>query len=347
MTVECRESSIMHDIKALAGVIKEFGYPENATLCTDDREPDDLLHEGHLDHVIRVAMQEGIPAVEAIKMSTFNSARLLGLEDVGSLAPGKFANIAIIESLENIKVKDVFVKGRMVVSDGELKEKIEAKTYPIEKINTVRLKEKPTIEDFRIKCSGDKAQVNVMAYDIEVPIITQLETIKVNIKDGYIDISNDADLATLTVFERHGKNGNKKTGIVKNLGIKKGAIASTVSHDCHNLVVLGKNENDMILACETLIKTGGGIVCVLDGKIEAIIELPIAGLLSDKPVKELAKKTALLKQKMRELGMVSSCLLLQVATLSLPVIPEVRLSDIGLVDVNNKKVIPIIKNHLL
>lgn len=344
MVVECRESSIMHDVAALAGVIKEFNYPENATLCTDDREPDDLLSEGHLDHVIRIAMREGIPAIEAIKMSTFNSARLLGLEDVGSLAPGKLANIAIIENLENINVIDVFVKGEMVVADGRLKEKIKAKTYPIEKINTVKLKEEPKHEDFRIKCDKDSVKVNVMAYDINVPIITQLETVEVSTKDGYIDISNESDLAMLTVFERHGKNGNKMTGIVKNLGIKKGAIASTVSHDCHNLVVLGKNEDDMLLAAQTLAKTGGGIVCVLDGKIEAIIELPIAGLLSDRPVAELAKKTSLLKQKMRDFGMVSSCLLLQVATLSLPVIPEVRLSDIGLVDVNNKKVIPIIQD---
>lgn len=343
MTLECRESSIMHDIAALAPVIKEFNYPENATLCTDDREPDDLLNEGHLDHVIRTAIGEGIPAIEAIKMSTFNSARLLGLDNVGSISPGNIANIAILDDLDSITVKDVFVEGKIVVKDGKLTQRIEAKSYPIEKINTVKLKEKPRLEDFRIKCDKKKAILNVMAYDINVPIITKLEEVEVTTNDGYIDISGNKDLATLTVFERHGKNGNIKTGIVKNLGLAKGAIASTVSHDCHNLIVLGKNENDMLIAAEALQKSGGGIVCVLEGKIEAMIELPIAGLLSDKPISELAPKTALLKQKMREMGMVSSCLLLQVATLSLPVIPEVRLSDVGLVDVNNKVIIPIIK----
>ena len=332
----------MHDVKELAPVIKEFNYPENATLCTDDREPDDLYNEGHLDYVIRVAINEGIPAVEAIKMATFNSARLLGLETVGSIAPGKLANIAIIDDLESIKVSDVFVEGKQIVEEGKLTEKINGKSYPIEKINTIKLKQKPTVDNFKIKCDKDEVLLNIMAYDIDVPIITKIEQLKLKTKDGYIDISKDDSLAALTVFERHGKNGNRKSCIVKNLGIKEGAIASTVSHDCHNLIVLGKNENDMLLAAQTLEKTGGGIVCVLDGKVEAIIELPIAGLLSPKPVEELAPKTALLKQKMREMGMVSSCLLLQIATLALPVIPEVRLSDMGLIDVNNKKIIPVI-----
>ncbi len=342
MVLECRESSIMHDIKALAPVIKEFNYPENATLCTDDREPDDLLKEGHLDHVIRTAINEGIPAVEAIKMSTYNSARLLGIENIGSIAPGKLANIAIIEDLEKINVTDVFIEGRQIVADGKLTEEIKGKQYPIEKINTVKLKEELSLNDFKIKCSGQTAILNVMAYDKKVPIITKLEQAEVKVKDGYVDISDDDDFAMLTVFERHGKNGNKSTCIVKNLGLKKGAIASTVSHDCHNLIVLGRDEKDMLLAAETLKESGGGIVCVLNGEVEAMIELPIAGLLSDKPVNELAEKTSLLKQKMREMGMGSSCLLLQVATLALPVIPEVRLSDVGLVDVNKKEIIPII-----
>jgi len=343
MTLECRESSIMHDINVLAEVIKEFNYPENATLCTDDREPDDLLNEGHLDHVIRVAIESGIPAVEAIKMATYNSARLLGLDDIGSLTPGKRANIAVLDSLENIKVTDVFINGEHIAKDGTMISKTGAKEYPIEKINTVRLKSMPKAEDFKIKCGGEKAILNVMAYDKDVPIITKLEQAEVDAGDGYIDISSREDLSTLAVFERHGINGNKQTCIVKNLGLKRGAIASTVAHDCHNLIVIGKNEEDMVKAAEVLISSGGGIVCVLGGKVEAIVELPIAGLLSPEPIENLAPKTALLKQKMRELGIASSCMLLQLATLALPVIPEVRLTDYGLVDVISKKFIPIIK----
>ncbi|MBN2880366.1 MAG: adenine deaminase [Clostridia bacterium] len=343
MTLECRESSIMHDINVLADVIKEFNYPENATLCTDDREPDDLLSEGHLDHVIRVAIESGIPAVEAIKMATYNSARLLGIDDIGSLTPGKRANIVVLDSLENIEVIDVFINGEHIAKDGKMIAKTNAKEYPIEKINTVRLKSMPEKEDFRIKFAGKKAKLNVMAYDKDVPIITKLEETEVDACKGYLDISDREDLSVLTVFERHGKNGNRQTCIVKNLGLKRGAIASTVAHDCHNLIVIGKNEEDMAKAAETLISTGGGIVCVLDGKVEAIVELPIAGLLSGEPIEKLAPKTALLKRKMRELGIESSCMLLQLATLALPVIPEVRLTDYGLVDVSNKKFIPIIK----
>ncbi len=138
------------------------------------------------------------------------------------------------------------------------------------------------------------------------------------------------------------KNGNKATCLVKDLGITHGAIASTVSHDSHNLVVIGKNEEDMIKAVNTLCETGGGIVCVANGSIEAIVELPIAGLMSTETIKELAPKTALLKEKIQSLGIQSTCPILQVASFSLPVIPHVRLTDKGLVDTNTQQVIPII-----
>ncbi|MCK5128810.1 MAG: adenine deaminase [Clostridiales bacterium] len=343
MTLECRESSIMHDIHVLAEVLKEFNYPENTTLCTDDREPDDLLKEGHLDHVIRVAIKEGIPAIEAIKMATYNAARLLKMDDIGALTPGSRANIVLLDSLDKLIVTDVFINGNHIVEQGILKQQIEKNKYPIEKINTVKIDTPPSIEDFRIKCSKDQATLNVMSYDKDTPIITKLETVNLKAEDGYISISDSDNLSILTVFERHGKNGNKATCLIKGLGLKMGAIATTVAHDAHNLVVVGRNEEDMLMAANTLQQSGGGIVCVLNGKIEALIKLPTAGLLSDKPVAILAEKTALLKQKMREFGIQSSCLLLQIATLSLPVIPEVRLTDRGLVDVNSQKFIPIIK----
>jgi len=342
MTLECRESSIVHDIKALAPVLKEFNYPDTTTFCTDDREPDDLLSEGHLDHVIRVAIKEGIPPIEAIKIATYNASKLLKQSNIGLLTPGRYANVVLLDSLDEFMINEVFVKGELVAKEGKLVQPIIKKDYPLEKKNTVIFHNKPTINDMTIKCDKDNVTMNIIAFNKNIPIVTDLQHITLPTKDGYVDISGRDDLAVLSVFERHGKNGNKATCLVKDLGITHGAIASTVSHDSHNLVVIGKNEEDMIKAVNTLCETGGGIVCVSNGSIEAIVELPIAGLMSTETIKELAPKTALLKEKIQSLGIQSTCPILQVASFSLPVIPHVRLTDKGLVDTNTQQVIPII-----
>ncbi|WP_193774590.1 adenine deaminase [Vallitalea guaymasensis] len=342
MTLECRESSIVHDIKALAPVLKEFNYPVTTTFCTDDREPDDILKEGHLDHVIRVAIKEGIPPIEAVKMATYNASKLLNKDDIGLIAPGRYANIVLLDRLEEFVVNEVFYKGELVAKEGKMVKPVPNKNYPLENRNTVIFQEKPTKEDFRIASDKDEATMNIIAFNKEVPIITDLEQITLNTNNGYVDISDREDLAVLSVFERHGKKGKKSTCLVKDLGLTHGAIASTVSHDTHNLAVVGKNEDDMMKAVDTLCEVGGGIVCVVDGEIEALIELPIAGLMSDKKIDELAPKTALLKAKISELGLKATCPIIQVASFSLPVIPNVRLTDLGLVDVNKQEIIPII-----
>ena len=344
MTLECRESSIVHDIKTLAPVLKEFNYPLTTTMCTDDREPDDLLKEGHIDHVIRRAIAEGVPPIEAIKMATYNAAQLLRLSEIGSLTPGKLGNFLLLDSLEEFTVNEVFVKGELVAKAGKLVKSFDKASHPLEKRNTLILKEKPTKEFFRIKHSQEKAKIKVITFNPETPIITDLEELELPVINGYIDISERDDLALLAVFERHGVNGNRSICFVKDLGLTHGAIASTVSHDSHNLVVVGKNIEDMLIAIEELCKIGGGIVCIAEGKVESLVELPIGGLMSTETIEEMAPKTELLKRKINELGIKSTCPILQVASFALPVIPFVRLTDCGLVDVNSQSLIPMKNN---
>lgn len=342
MTLECRESSIAQNIKAIAPVLKECQYPPNATLCTDDREPDDLLNDGHLDHIIRRAIEEGIPPLEAIKMATYNAARLIDIPDIGLLKPGNLANIILLDSLEHFSVNEVFAKGNLVARAGILVNEISRQEFAVEKRNTLILKTKPTAENFKIPSSYPTAKIPIISFNPQMPIITDLEEIELPVKDGFIDISGRDDLSILAVFERHGVNGNHSVCFVKGLGLTHGAIASTVSHDCHNLMVLGRNIPDMLQAVDVLCQSGGGYVCIADGRVEALLELPIAGLLSEKPAQEVAAETAKLKQKITEFGMVGNFpALLLLVTFALPVIPNVRLTDHGLVNVNTQALIPL------
>lgn len=343
MVLECRESSIAQNIKALAPALKACNYPPNATLCTDDREPDDLLREGHLDHVIRRAVQEGVPVLEAIRMCTYNAAQLTKLHDHGALAAGHVADIVLVEDLTAFKVNEVFIGGKLVAKDGKMVVELTAPAHPVESRNTILLAKEPSAATFQIEVgSKEKAEVNVIAYDSQNPLLTKLAKMELPVKEGKIDISQNPELCYISILERHGKNGNISVGLVRGLGITQGAIASTVSHDCHNLTVVGRDPEDMALAAQELAKCGGGIICVAEGKVLAKVELPIAGLMSPKGVEELAQETAHLKETIKSLGLRGEYPLLRVATFALAVIPEVKMTDQGLVDVLTQKFIPIL-----
>lgn len=340
MTLECRESSIAQNIRALAPALKEFHYPPNATLCSDDREPDDLLRDGHLDHIIRRAIAEGIPPLEAVKMATYNAAALLRRPEIGSLKPGNRADIVLLDSLDPFIVNEVFVRGELVAKAGQLVKDLPRRAFPVEKRNTVILKEKPTPESLMIPGHGSAGKIAAIGFNPQTPVITNLETLELPIRNGFYDIAGRDDLAILAVFERHGVNGNHAVCFVKDLGLRCGAIASTVSHDSHNLVVVGKNIPDMLQAIAVLAECGGGYVCVRDGKVEALLELPIGGLMANRPVEEMAAQTALLKAKITEFGIEGSFpVILLMTVFALPVIPNVRLTDCGLVNVNTQTLI--------
>jgi adenine deaminase len=240
-------------------------------------------------------------------------------------------------------VNEVFVGGRLVAKEGKPAVELAAPSHPVERKNTVCLRHEPTADTFQIKAPGkEKARVNVIVYDAENPLLTRLAQAELPVKGGCIDLSQEQELAFLSILERHGKNGNVAVGLVQGLGLKRGAIASTVSHDCHNLTVIGREPEDMALAAGELARSGGGIVCVAEGKVLAKVELPIAGLMSPLTVEELAPLTSHLKQTIKDLGLLGDYPLLRVATFALAVIPEVKMTDMGLVDVLTQQFIPIL-----
>lgn len=343
MVLECRNGSSFKDIEELAKAIIEFNYPENVTLCTDDRESEDLLEKGHIDEAIRVAIKAGIPPIEAIKMATINAARLGRITDRGSIKAGNIADIILVENLEEFKVDEVFVGGELIANNNKLIVDFKNPDYEVEKQNTVLLKKKPTIKDFKIYVGNKTGHVQANAIKLSKAntIFTQLQEVTVPIKDGYLNIEGTDNLATFVNFERHRLTGNISIAPSYGLGIKKGAIATTVSHDCHNLFVIGKSTQDMLVATNTLMETGGGIVCVCDGTVDCLLPLPIAGLMSDKSIDELAPKVEEIKKTLTEYGVVGDSPLLLMLFFALPVIPDVRLTDKGLVDVNTGKILPV------
>ncbi|BES63998.1 adenine deaminase [Gottschalkiaceae bacterium SANA] len=340
MVLECRESSIVHDLEALVPVIKELQYPDTTTLCTDDREPDDLLQEGHLDHGIRRAIALGMPPIEILRMATLHGARLLRLRDRGILTPGKRADLILVEDLEEFTVDEVFVAGELVAKAGAMTVEVTVPSHPVEEHNSVHLDRPITEADFEVRASGDVVRLNVIAYTPETHILTKRVVREFPVESGLV-VMDDVELCRLAVFERHGVNGNRSLGVIQGFGLKEGAIASTVSHDCHNLVVVGKDPHDMKIAAEALLASGGGIVCVKDGKQLAMVELPIAGLMSKKGLAEMAVETKKLKETIISFGIDAVSPIIQVAAFALPVIPEIRLTDMGLVDVIHQSWIPL------
>lgn len=343
MTLECRESSIARNIKAIMPAIITCHYPPNTTLCTDDREPDDLLSEGHIDHVLRRCVEEGGDVIEIIRMATYNAARLLRLYDRGSITPGLRADIILLDSLTPFKVNEVFIAGKLTAKGGNIYNDFTTPVLPFESTNTVHINHRMTADDFTIHLdvADGEVDLNMIRLDDDYPVVSHLHHQCLPISGGKV-IVNQEDIVYLSVFERHGKKGSSSICLLKNSGLKAGAIASTVSHDCHNLVVIGKNPEDMAIAANELIESGGGFCCVRNSSILASLDLPIGGLISPLPVEKMAPQTKHLKEVITDLGLRGSCPIIQVASFALPVIPHVRLTDMGLVDIETQKFLPLI-----
>lgn len=343
MHVDARDSSITKNVKEIWEGVKDFKFFDNLSLCTDDREADDILNSGHMNDVVRAAIRYGMDPVAAIKSATLNNAREAGIENLGAVAPGYAADLQIVESLTELKPSKVFYGGKLVAEKGKLLADIEEKTYPLESRNSVHVKNL-TEQDFVLKAPVKEGtvKVNVMTYyDLNLSS-TEAVCEELPVKDGKLDLSGDGNLKFVAVVNRYEGNDNLALGVVRGFGITCGALASTVSHDSHNLTIVYDDPKDALIAAEELKRTGGGMCAVKDGQILHILELPLAGLISLKKAEELAKDSARMKDANRALGLTEmENPLLRIVTLALPVIPEVKMSDLGLVDVNNKKIIPI------
>jgi len=340
-----REGSGWRDLhEAIKAITVQKLNPRRAVLVSDDRSPKDLLHQGHMDHIIRRAIEEGVDPVTAIQMATLNPAEHFKLDgEIGGIAPGLKADITILENLEKVKVKMVVTDGMLVAKDGILLVRPEKPTYPELARNTVRLKRPVAPEDLKIRAPIEKGMIKARIIGVEDGKATTKHIVDtVYVENGEIKVDTARDVAKVAVVERHKATGNICVGLVRGFNLKAGAIASTVAHDSHNIIAVGADEKDMAHAVNKLSEIGGGIIAVHEEKTIALIELPIAGLMSDQPVEVVAEKEENLEEAWRKLGCKMKAPTMILSLLALPVIPELRITDKGIIDVKNQTKVDVI-----
>lgn len=330
MTILIREGSVSKDLHALAPLLTIQTSPYLA-FCTDDRNPLDIAEEGHLDFIIRTAIALGCPPLAVYRAASLSAATAFGLRDRGIIAPGKRADIVLIDTLENCGVSDVLSAGRLV------DEALFATREPVAPRGLDSMKARPvSAGDFVVPASRETMPVIGV---IPGQIITKHLELKLPTRDGVVSIDLDQDVVKVAVVERHGINGNIGRGFVNGFGMKRGAIASSVGHDSHNITIVGADDADMALAANRLGEIGGGFVVTEGGVVRAEMALPIAGLMSDLPYEAVRDALLPLRKEAKALGVTLTEPFLQVAFLPLPVIPHLKISDRGLVDVDKFELI--------
>ncbi len=329
MALIIREGSVAKNLKTLAPLVTEFNSPQ-CFLCTDDRNPYEILKEGHINYMIKKMIKElKMPVHVAYRLSSMSAARHFGLKRLGLIAPGKQADIVLMKNLEEVEIADVFIAGKKVGDlnlDQTINDKMKMSNPPLE--NTIKRK-LLSVDDFH--------------YELTPGTYNVIEIVKDEIITNHITAKYDGskfdqdDILFMVNIERYGNNLAPALGLVKGMGLKRGAIAASVAHDSHNLMVVGKTIAEIVTAANALIKSGGGL-CVVDGdKVTALLELPLAGLLSLKTGNEIYEDIKKLKVEYHKIGVtgvIPDEPFIQMAFLALPVIPKLKLTDRGLFDVS-------------
>lgn len=338
MTVDARESSISKNIASIIENIKSFKSPRNLTLCTDDREPKDILEKGHINDCVRVAIKAGLEPIEAIRAVTLNTAQIYRLDKRGAIAPSYFADMVVIDNLKDINVEKVFFEGELVAENNKLLVQINKPHIDLENKNTINIDELK-VEDFMIKAPIENGKLEIvgMEYINKISSVTRKKTFTVNVKDGYVDLEGD-ELNFAISINRYGKK-TKAIAVVENFYVNRGAIATTYSHDSHNLTIIYKKPIDALVAAQRVKNIAGGIVVVENEKVVKELPFPIGGMLSKKSAYELGNDIVDMNKVLRDYGIESASPITRPSTLSLIVIPEVKLSDMGLIDVVKQEII--------
>ena len=331
--IHIREGSTTKDLKALVPVIE----PHTAEFCsfvTDDRNSLDLMTKGHIDSMVRDAIELGVDPVLAIKVASLSTAKHYGLQYVGAVAPGYNADIVVLDSLEKINVEMVYKQGILVAKNGKMVEEFGVEKQP-------RLRRSVNIhylepEDFQVKARGDRMNVIGMIPD---QVITEHLVEETKVVDGLVVPDIDRDIAKVTIIERHNASEPRAVGFVKGMGIKEGAMVSSIAHDSHNIVAVATNDKDLIEAAVQIVRMQGGIALAKDGKVIESLPLPIAGLMSDQPIEHVSERLKDLKTAAQTLGTPLEEPFMAMAFLSLPVIPKLKITDLGLVDVDRFRLI--------
>ena len=304
---------------------------ENSSRCmfvTDDRHPSDLVREGHIDHAVRKAIGLGLNPVTAIQMGTINAARYFMLNELGVVAPGYFADLVAFESLDKLDVKKVFKNGTLVAEDGEARWDPPARPRMMLR-GSVNIKWLEGNE-FEVPARGKKIHVIELQQE---QLITRKAVDNARVENGMVVADPSRDLNKLAVIERHQASGKMGFGFVRGFGLREGAIASTIAHDSHNIIVVGASDVDMMAAVIQLNKLGGGLVIAKSGRVIADLALPVAGLMSRAPLEEVNKQLSALVEIAHLMGVKPKDPFMTLSFLALPVIPELKLTDQGLVDV--------------
>lgn len=337
-----REGSVAKNLHDTIKAITEHKVsPRYAIMITDDVDAPDLLKDGHLDHLIRRAIEEGVDPITALQMVTINTAENYRVDhEVGSVTPGRYADILLVDNLEKFSVRTVIANGEIVAKDGKM-----VKDFPLPQhdpvlLNTVKLKKKIDPEDlkFRVEKQSGKVKMIVMKVPPFIPIVEHDEDV-FEIKDGVVYPDPSRDLAQISVIERYGISGEIGNAFIRGFNLKEGAMASSMAHDCHNIVVMGTNLSDMATAANRVAELQGGQVVVKEGKIVAELALPIAGLMSDEPPEVVAEKVETLIKAAQGLGSKIYHPFMFMIFIPLAAIPQYAITDKGFVDVMKQQLI--------
>jgi len=341
--VEVREGSTSHNLSTLIRALKSHNLSSRrAILVSDDRHASDLMKLGHMDHNVRRAIEEGLDPLDAITMATLNAAEHFKVDtEIGGIAPGKCADMILTRDISSMKTEVVIANGQVIAKDGVLVTKITARRFPQSSLRTVHLRRPLEPADFTVASGLRDGVVRTMVIDASGEILTKKTLEDLAVRDFQIQGDLERDILKIAVIERHKRTGNVGRGFVRGFDLKTGAISSSVAHDSHNICVVGTNDADMAVAANEIARLQGGLVAAKDRRVLAELALPFAGLMSTRPVEEVNEAEKCLSEAARTLGCAFASPFMVMSFLSLAVIPEIRLTDKGLVDVSAAKLIPL------
>jgi adenine deaminase len=330
-----REGSAARNLEALLPLVQEL-HPPRAFFVTDDRDPQDLTTRGHIDSMVRRAIELGLDPIEALRLASYNTAQYFRLYDRGAIVPGSVADLVVLDDLQTFKVESVYKDGVLVAREGRLLvETPRADTSGVS--GTVRI---GPLKESDLRMPGHAGPVEVVGIE-PGQITTRHLREEAPLRDGEIVADPARDLLKLVVIERHHASGHVGLGLVKGLGLRRGALASSVAHDAHNLVIAGASDSDIVQAARALEKLGGGFALVVDGELRAQVPLPLGGLVSPLPADELVRQLYALDAAAAELGCTLEHPCMTLSFLSLSVIPSLKLTDQGLIDVEKFTLVPL------
>jgi adenine deaminase len=328
MWVLLREASIARNLRDLLPLVQRYGT-ERCAFCTDDREPDFIVEEGHINQMVRVAVEEGIKPEDAIVMATINAATCHRLWRLGAIAPGYQADIVVLDDLVSFRPRQVLKRGaepRLV--------RLEVPEWVRQTVSVAPVE----ADSFRVAAGPKKIRVMRV---IPAQLITGVDSVEPAVRDGCIVADPGRDLVKIAVVERHHASGRVGIGFATKVGLGRGAFASTVAHDAHNIVVLGVDDRDMAVCAMRLAEIGGGIVIADAGKVVEELPLPIAGLMSDRPLAEVHQRLRSMEKRLSSMGVSMASPFMTLSFLALSVIPELKITDRGLVDVGRFELVPL------